>query len=440
MNAMPGHAQDRYAPQRWALAAALLLAPVLAGCANPVAKPRLRLPEPAPAATASIAMEQAQPALAPGPAAATRVAPVENLDLPEVYAAELDPSSQVAAVTTADRASEGYRTVGGVLAEVNGKPIFSEDLILGARNMLRGLAKQHPTREGFVREAKALLEQELEARIKNDLLRLAAERNLSANDRRGALMAATQFRSNRVTAAGGSEARARELALQQEGMTLEKLVEDTENRFLVGIFLQNVILPRARPSEAEIREYYLRHPEVSSTQGRGEVEFLLIELNGTGSSPEQLEARARHVHQLAEAGEDFAELARQHNDNPLYKQNAGAVPGTPLGRGDFRWPAVDEAVWNTPEGKVTPVISEDNGQRRFIAKVTRRSDPQTISFEAAQGPIRELIRSQRRAQLMGQYLFEAQQYAAKTPDEQIQRNLQTALEVVAQQYEQWRNE
>ena len=196
-----------------------------------------------------------------------------------------------------------------------------------------------------MREAQSLLGEELKLRIQNELLRLVAERNISSNDRRNAAMAATQFRYNRVTAAGGSEARARELALQEEGMTLEKLVEDTEHRLLYFMFLRNVVLPRARPSEAEIREYYLRHPELASTQGKGEVEFLVIELTlGTGT-PEQLEVRAQHVHQLAEAGEDFSELARQYNDNPVYKQSGGAVPGMPLGRGDFRWAAAEAQLW-----------------------------------------------------------------------------------------------
>lgn len=442
----------RHAPSRPALrwlrysrqpALACLALLSIQGCARPFATPELSVPGIEPSVTTSAVMQEAPPVQPQSQPAQTAgcAKPAPITGLPEVFAAaEQDPVAHAPSIASANESTDGYHTIGGILAEVNGQPIFSDDLILSARNMLRAAAKQQPTLQSFLREAKMVLERELKARIENHLIRVVAERNLSAKDRRTAVLAATQFRSNRVTAAGGSEARARELALEEEGMSLEKLVEDQEHLFLASIFFRKVVLPRARPSEAEIREYYQRHPEVYSSQGKGQVEFLLIELSAAGGTQEQLEVRAQHVHKLAAAGEDFAELARQYNDNAVYKENAGAVPGMPLGRGDFRWPAVDEAVWNTAEGQVSPIITEDNGQRRFIAKITRRTEPQSVTFEQAQGRIREVIQNQRRIQLMQQYLLEARQYAAVTPVEQIERNLQTALEVVSQQYEDWRRE
>ena len=448
MKTMSGNAQSGFArprrPLAYALAAIALPALGLLGCAEPMVKPQLVVvaPAPVPANAASVLDVEATADSVPAAQVVPDTSSPPGSGGPEVFAAaQQDPLPSASPVSTPPDTTEGYQTIGGILAEVNGKPIFSDDIILTTRNMLRGAAKQQPTLEAFLREARRILEAELKIQIEDDLRRFVAERNISSKDRRQALLGATAYRANLVTAAGGSEARARELALIQDGMSLEKLVEDTENRFLVSIFLRTVIMPRARPSEAEIREYYLRHPELFSGQGKGEAEFLVIELvAAAGSSAGDLDARAQEIHRLASEGGDFAQLAQEHNDNPVYKQNAGAVPGSPLGRGDFRWAAVDEAVWSTPPGQITPVITDDGGRRRFIVKVLRRSEANVISFEQAQAGIRDRILKQRLDQLMSQYLLEAQRYAAVTPADQIERNLQTALEVVAQKYGQWRDE
>lgn len=438
---------------------AAVCASPLMGCAKPLAKPALTLPSQDTSAETlpnAVADEQATQIPAPSFDAAAEAAsladPAPNFDVgtPEVFAAAMQdpqapaPDAATAAGAVADTA--GYRTVGAVLAEVNGKPIFSEEVIEAVRNDLRGRAKQQPDKAAFLLDAQNVLAREVKTRIDSEMLRLVAERNLTREDRQRATFLATQFRINLITEAGGSEARAREIALRNDQVTLEKLVEDMENLFLFELFRYAIVMPRAEPSADEVRDYFRRHPEEFSARGKGEIEFLLIEINGAAAdaaapaTPEQMQARAQNVLSLAQAGEDFAALASKYNENPAYKASGGAIPGMPLGRGDFRWPAVDTAVWNTPEGQVTPIISDDDGRRLFIAKVIRRVEPKSIGFDAAQSGISEHIRNQRRQELIGQYLSEARQYAAVTPSPQIVRNLETALEVVEQQYDSWRAE
>lgn len=425
------------------------LAGVFVGCAKAVSRPQMSLPSVAD--TSDLVTPRRDSALAV-PQEDERASPVVDAadtadGVPEVFAAaqqagRSELAAQTALAVEPGLSTTGFHTVGGVLAEVNGKPIFSDDVIDSVRIELRGLATQEPNKDRFIQQAQAVLERELRQRIEDELLRLVAERNLTENDRQRALFAATQYRVSRITAAGGSEARARQIAREEFGISLEKLVEEKEQTFLFLIFVQAVILPRADPSAQEMREYFLRHRDSYSGQGRGEVEFLLIEMNpqGPSTSAEEMRVRAEHVQDLAESGEDFRTLAAEHNDNPSYKASGGAVPGMPLGRGDFRWQAVDAAVWATEEGGVTEVIAEEGGNRLFIAKVIRKSEPQATGFDEVQERIRAQIRDARRIELTQQYIAEAQDYAAITPVEQINRNLRTALEVVAQQYVPWRAE
>ena len=422
-----------------------LLACASQGCAKPVTPPQMTLPDLGPSET--LVRNDAGRSQPPPVVSDLPVPPetVERDSAPEVFATadqagRLDPAAQAAQAIEASLDVTGYSTVGGVLAEVNGKPIFSDDVIDAVRNELRGLATQEPAKERYLQQAQAVIERELKQRINDEMLRLVAERNLTRADRERALFAATQYRVNRITAAGGSEARARQDARDEFGISLEKLVEETEQRFLFQLFVQAVILPRAIPSAEEMRDYFLRHQDSYSGQGKGEIEFLLIEFNpqGPATSPQEMRVRAEHVQSLAAAGEDFAALAAEYNDNPSYKEKAGAVPGMPLGRGDFRWSAVDAAVWATPAQGVTGVIAEDGGNRLFIAKVLRKTEPQAVGFDEAQDPIRDQIANQRRIELIQQYIAEAEGYAAITPVEQVNRNLKTAMEVVSQHYESWR--
>src|SRR5690606_18610087 len=142
----------------------------------------------------------------------------------------------------------------------------------------------------------------------------------------------------------------------------------------------------------------------------------------------------------AAAGEDFAALAGETSDNPLYRQSNGRLPEMLelTQPGQFRWAAVDAAVWNTPVGQITPVIQEEGGRRCFIAKVIEQQRPRTLGFDEAQGPITQVLTNQRRQALLRELEADASQYAAVTSQEEIERFLETAVEVAAQNYGRWR--
>ena len=278
-------------------------------------------------------------------------------------------------------------------------------------------------------------------RIRNEISRVIAERNLVARDRELARLVAMQWRTRQISAAGGSEARARQLAREETGSSLQALAEQTEARILGILFYQKNILPRATPSANEVRDYFRRHRDEFRVEGA--IDFLLIELvRQSGESPDAFEARAARVHARAAAGEDFATLAGEVNDNPVYRQSNGRLPQMlQLTRpGQFRWAAVDAAAWSTPVGRITPVIPEDSGNRRFIARILEQQTPRVLGFDEAQEQITQILTFQRRQALLGELEADATRYAAVTPQEEIDRFLRTAVEVAAQNYQRWRND
>lgn len=420
---------------------------VVGGCASPSQTPPLTLPERQEIRDASDADTDVrtidETGVAPdGPITPGGSSPAEDRGpgpsaagsaVPPILAAEAGES-----MISVDAASDGYRTAGGLLAEVNGRAIYSDDIISTLRLDLRGKAKNYG-REDFLREARTSIAGELSDRIRNEISRVVAERNLVSKDRELARLIAMQWRTKQISEAGGSEARARQLAREEMDASLESLSEQMEARILGILFYQKNILPRATPSANEVRDYFRRHRD--EFRIAGSIDFLLIELERqSGETAEAFDERAQAIHARALAGEDFAAMAGETSDNPLYRQSKGSLPEMlELSQpGQFRWAGVDAAVWNAPVGGVTPVIAEDNGRLRFVAKVTGQERPRTLGFDEAQGRITQVLTFQRRQELLRELEADASRYAAVTPQEEINRFMETAVEVAAQNYTRWR--
>ena len=332
----------------------------------------------------------------------------------------------------------GYRTVGGVLAEVNGRPIYTDEVIAARRPELRGLAVRLP-RDQFLREAANVLSGEVTNRINDELRLVLAEKNLRPSDQQKAVFLTTQWRVRQITDAGGSEAVARQRALDDSGVTLDKLAQITYGRYASVLFSQLVMEPRATPSADEVRDYFRRHRDEFATEGT--LQFLLIEVNAA-QEPQKAQLKAGHLRDLAAGGEDFEALAKSdYNDNPFYRKSGGRLANPePLPKGSVAWPELEAALWQTPEGGVTPVVAIRGGSRLLVAKLLEKREPSEADFAEAQSVINAMIRGRRMEALLREYLLAARQYAVVTPPPQIDRAMQTALEVVAQDYDALRSE
>jgi len=76
------------------------------------------------------------------------------------------------------------------------------------------------------------------------------------------------------------------------------------------------------PTEAELRDYYTRHPDKFTTPERTKVSVILRRVPASGS-PEQWEAARDETEQLAaqvRGGANFSDLARRHSQDPSAEQ------------------------------------------------------------------------------------------------------------------------
>ncbi len=364
----------------------------------------------------------------------------ESTDAPIV----LDPPTTSDASTTD---SSGYRTVGGVLGEVNGRPIFTDAVIAAHRNQLRGLAKELD-QTTFERAAIGIIADELRARMR-ELMELSLyERHTRPEEQVLARNITSLWRMRFITDHGGSEAAARQAAYDEYRISLEELGEDQYRQNLQRLFLQKRVFPKVRPSAAELRTAYTEGLARGAFTTDAEIEFSLIEIRPESAadptSVAEAQARAESIHARARAGEDFADLASKHNDDPGYASRAGRLSDfiLPLRPGAFAVPEVEQAAWETEVNGIAPLVRTADGKPIlfYIVKVERKQNQTVHSFEDVQDQLVAALAKAKQDTLIQSFL-EIEQQRVETPSvDQQNQMLGMAMEIVTQNYNAWRAE
>lgn len=317
-----------------------------------------------------------RPALAPQVALpATSAAPTTRPTLPSVALRQHPAAPLPSAVQATGAPLGGYKTLGGIVAEVNGNPIY-------ANKVLRQITPALSARAAEMDEQqfKALATNEIRDRIRDlvraELLFGAAERILSAEDRKIAETLTMQDRSRRITEAGGSVELARRRAAD-DGEDFDELILDTYRQKMSEVFRYRKIRPRIQVSGDDMRNYYNANLQTIFTQ-QDEVTVRIIQINPRRyRTKADAQARAQEIQAKAQApNADFAELARTGNDDPNLARTGGQFT---LQRGAYRYEKVEQALWSTPVGQITPIIEDTGGF--FIALVESRKEGKTMPFE-----------------------------------------------------------
>ena len=340
------------------------------------------------------------------------------------------PTPLTASTQAADVASSEYLVLGSVVANVNGSPIYANDLLQQTAPLLRARARELEA-DRFRAVAQAELKRQRQLLIDDEVVYAAAQRNTSPEEQRQAQGMTFYRREQLISQAGGSLQMAQQLAREQ-GTDLDTMLAKTERIELTRLYFQKRILPRATMTVDEMRRYYEQNREKQFTSpSTATIRVVRVDVSEVGTDALARE-RAEAARARIEAGETFDAISDDYNKQGVLKSGKGLVG--PLSKGSYAVAALDDEIWKTPAGQATPVVKSGNAY--YVALVQERHDGRVQAFDEAdvQKAIEGALKAERINELRRRANVELQRDAVIQADD---RMLAPVVEMAMQLYPAW---
>jgi PPIC-type PPIASE domain len=395
--------------------------------------------QPAPPTSVQATTTTTQPAETETPTVSTPATP-QPPPPASVLSEPLTSGSQVSVPPASEpsAASGEYLPLGGVVAEVNGTPIYINKVLRLVEPGLKNDATQMQP-EQFAESARAHIVDAVEVLERDELQYAAAVDSLDTGDKKEVNELTTAYRQTLITQAGGSVEMARRKAVA-DGDDFDELVHDQYRKFMILLYWQKNYFPLTEPSAEEMRDYYQAHIADYSEPSEADFDMLQIDPSllqaDTPDQDRQLAfSRAKQAHDRSVAGDDFATLFKEFNNDPdLNTRTSGTGNMGVIQRGSFFNPQIEDAVWRLQPGQTTDVM-EINGNL-YIAKLENSKVGVVHPFEdeAVQKQIRETVESQRLSKLQNQKIDSLKQEAIITSHDEM---VDTAVDMAMANYHVW---
>ncbi len=367
----------------------------------------------------------------------------ENVKSPGAVAAERAATQGAprALASTQGASSGQYMTIGGVVAEVNGTPIYANRVLSTLEPVLAARAQQLDERQ-FKVFAKDELGRQIMEFCYAEREVAAAQRFLDEKDKQLADALTAQWRTRQITESGGSLELARKNAPDiarlnhlPEDLSFDDMVTYRHRLYLTQLYYERKVMPRIAPSAAEMRAYYDHNAAKLFTEHEA-AQFRIIKIDPKDmGGKEQALAKITDLRNRAVSGEDFAEMAGSINHDPRLLKAKGDITGGLAQRGlSAPLDKVEDAVWQLQPGQITEII--ESGGAFYIAKLEQRKPGRVAPFEeeATQDKIRADLRSEQFRALREQVQKKLLEDAVVRSTEEMRA---IALEMAMERYPRW---
>lgn len=261
------------------------------------------------------------------------------------------------------------------VAEVNGSLISSTDVRREMNMMYQQAVSQGVYPDDS--EINAYWENALNALIGRELLFQSAVENKYQADQD----AVEEYINALSMNYGGMEQL--ETALEDQGMDIEKLRNDTKRYYVISNFVDNELQPDIEVSDEQSLKYYNDNSEYFVNEETIRASHILIKTSEGADEAEMKSAleRIEALHVRAVSGEDFAELAAEYSDCPSSEQGGDL--------GDFGHgmmvPPFDRAAFALEVGEISNVVQTQYGFH--IIKLTGRNSGEDIPYDSVKQQI-----------------------------------------------------
>jgi len=196
-------------------------------------------------------------------------------------------------------------------------------------------------------------------------------------------------------------------AVSSQGMTMASYRRDVKRQILRFRVLQIAVMSKVSLTEAELRAYYNRHiRQGTDAEVRASHIFIAIPEDADAGTVDERRKIADELLERALAGGDFAELARQHSEDPATRADGGDLGF--FGR-DLLPKAIEDAVFSMEIGELRGPVRVGHGFH--VIKLTDKKVKAAKPFEEMEQEIRMKLRARAAEKHTKAYLAELRSHA-----------------------------
>lgn len=284
----------------------------------------------------------------------------------------------------------GPLTGTSIVAEVNGKPLFVDDVLGGARQIIESDPRLPDSKRQDVIEA--TLRKRLPKYVEDELIVQALEKKIP-EDKRDAIKKTLEPHFQKVISGikekeGFVTDQQLDERLAKEGISVDSLRENFIRMQMVdGYIGTSINVPETIDREVLVN-YYQEH--ISDYTPVEEVRFaeIVIRFRDHGGREGAEQAMTNVVTQL-QSGKDFGDVAQALSDT-MTSEKRGEIGW--IKRGSLTDKALEDMLFEMPDGKISSV--QVRSDRLEVYKVIDHRDPGTIPFQEVQKEIEETLLNQ----------------------------------------------
>jgi len=294
-----------------------------------------------------------------------------------------------------------------VVAEVNGRPIFVDDIAGSIRLTLQ--AEQQLTDSQRQELLRGEIKKRLDQRVDEEIVLHALQKKLPEEQRENLKEhLATAFEDYLVqirTQAGAESNEQFDQILAQQGMSVPLLREAFFRIQMVNGFVESLSEQKleASPGRPELLEYYRSHKDEFTPEER----LRWQEIRISKSEPDARKRMADVVSKLVNDKADFGEVAREHSDSSSADDDGNKGW---LTRGALIDKSLEKELFSLKGGEMTRVLDTD--QYYSIYRVARHEFAEPRPFESVQDEIKETMQSGERTEAKKKVLEELRSKAS----------------------------
>ena len=303
--------------------------------------------------------------------------------------------------------------IDAVVGQINGKPLFASEIFEPLDGRLRALSDETRTRAEFIAKARQIIGQEVERRVRNELILSESRANLTPEVRAGLFHFIDEIRNSIISQQRGSEIAADEATRQNQGRGLNDKAKDELDQELIINEINQRVWPRVQVSWHDVQQRYEKDYDKYNPPAIAHLRLILI----PGPEAKNADAvglyeqKVRTVTEALASGKSFADVASQAPND--FGRSTGGKKETTL-KGEYaktQFLAAEEAnraaqglqpgQW---AGPITYVDQTDRRERTVWVFLESIEHPKATSLADAQLPIQNELREERFNRELGKYI------------------------------------